>query len=74
VHILERLGDIHYLLAHAMCDWRGSAAKSELFVRSLAASAGLELPAYKSGFVPDLDAFMMTRQAFVKNYINAFEY
>jgi avirulence protein len=71
--ILTQLADIHYLLAHTMLDLRGSAAKSELLVRSLAVAAGLELSAFKKGFVPDLEAFMLTHDEFVTRYTHAFE-
>jgi hypothetical protein len=71
--IMKRLGDLHYLLAHAMFDPRGSAAKSELFIRSLAIAAGIELPPFKAGFVPDLEAFLSSRENFIANYSNVFE-
>jgi hypothetical protein len=73
-HVMPLLGEIHYLLAHAMLDHRGSAAKSELMVRSLAASVGLELPPFKKGFVPDLEAFLSSSDDFAKNYSSAFEH
>jgi hypothetical protein len=73
IQIVKALGDLHFLLAQATIDFRGSAAKSELFIRSLAASAGLELPPFKRGFVPDLEAFTLLRSHFVDIYPKSFE-
>jgi avirulence protein len=71
--MVKQLAEIHYLLTQAAFDYRGSASRSELTVRTLAAAAGIELPPFKSGFVPDLESFMNSRTEFVTNYIHAFE-
>jgi avirulence protein len=65
---------IHYLLAHAMLDKLGSAAKSELFIRALAVAAGFELRPFKVGYVPDLEAFMSSHDDFVRDYRYAFQF
>jgi avirulence protein len=65
---LERLGGLHWLLAQAMPDLRGSAAKAELCVRALAVSVGIELPPFRDGIVPDLEAFLMDQDSFEQGY------
>jgi avirulence protein len=69
---MRGLAELHWLLAHAMPDARGSAAKSELAVRSMAHAAGMELPPFKRGQVPDLEAFLAPKDEFVENYANLF--
>ncbi|MCD5997539.1 type III effector [Pseudomonas sp. CDFA 602] len=70
---LKFLGEIHWWLAHAMPDERGSAAKSELCVRAIAQAKGLDLPPMKSGIVPDLEAMTMSREQFIKQYPSMFD-
>ncbi len=64
----ERLGKLHWLLAQASPDSRGSAAKSEMAVRSLACALDMELPPFKRGIVPDLEAFVTPQAAFAQKY------
>jgi hypothetical protein len=71
--VLTQLANMHYLLAHAMFDQRGSAAKSELLIRGLAVAAGFELPPFKAGFVPDLHAFTHTLEQFIPHYLHSFD-
>jgi hypothetical protein len=61
-------------LAQTIFDLRGSSAKSELFIRSLAVASGVELPPFKRGFVPDLESFVLSIDEFVKNYSGSFEF
>ncbi len=69
---LATLGELHGWLSHAMPDTRGSAAKTELCVRSLAQARGMDLPPFKPGFVPDLEAMIQPRAEYVDGYAGAF--
>ncbi len=69
---LTTLGELHWWLSHAMPDIRGSAAKTELGVRALAQARGMDLPPFKHGFVPDLEALTRPREDFVKHYASSF--
>ncbi len=67
----ERLGmlaEMHWLLAHAMLDHRGSAAKSELSIRSIAMAMDMELPPFREHVAPDLIAFVTTLDEFKSRY------
>ncbi len=70
---MKGLAELHWLLAHAMPDCRGSAAKSELAVRSIAHSVDQELPPFKKGVVPDLEAFLVPKDQFVAKYADMLE-
>ena len=72
--VLTTLGEMHWWMAHAMPDIRGSAAKTELCVRAIAGAMGLELPPYRHGVIPDLEAFMTDRQTFSGNYAALLEH
>lgn len=71
--LLNALADIHWLSAHAMLDKRGSAAKTELAVRALAHANGHELPPFRHGIVPDIEAFLRTQEDFRASYKRFFE-
>ena len=71
---LENLAEIHFLLAHAMPDERGSAAKTEMVVRSMALALDMELPPTKPGKVLDLEAFMQIKADFKAGYAAQFEW
>jgi hypothetical protein len=71
--LLTRLAEIHYLLAHAAFDCRGSAAKSELLIRTLAIASGVELSPFKKGFIPDLEAFVHPKGDYINLYLHAFD-
>jgi avirulence protein len=70
---MRGLAEMHWLLAHAMPDYRGSAAKSELAVRSMAHAMGMELRPFKQGIVPDLEAFLTPQAEFIEKYPALFE-
>ncbi|HET7864483.1 MAG TPA: XopAH/AvrB family type III secretion system effector [Burkholderiaceae bacterium] len=71
---LTTLAELHWWTAHAMPDERGSAAKAELTVRSIAQSRGMDLPPFRKGFVPDLEAMTTSRSEFVEKYPAMFEW
>nr|WP_052321707.1 hypothetical protein [Ralstonia sp. A12] len=71
--LMPKLGEIHWWLVHAMPDERGSSAKAELSVRAVAAAHGVELPPFRRGVVPDLEAFAVDRSRFSANYARWFE-
>lgn len=54
---LTDLAEIHWWLTNAMPDRRGSAAKAEFCIRSLAYANGIELPPFRRGVLPDMEAF-----------------
>lgn len=70
---MRGLTEMHWLLAHAMPDYRGSAAKSELAVRSMAQAMDMELRPFKQGIVPDLEAFLTPQAEFIEKYPTLFE-
>ena len=55
-----------------MPDVRGSAAKAELCVRSLAQARGMDLPPFKQSVVPGLEAMTRSREDFVGRYAESF--
>lgn len=65
---LDLLAEMHWVLAHAMPDHRGSAAKSELAVRATALAVGLDLPPFRPDVGPDLEAFVTPLEQFVERY------
>ena len=69
---IQILGHMHWILAHAMPDKRGSAAKTEMAVRAIAYAMGHELPPFAPGIVPDLEAFLTPREDFANNYVGLF--
>lgn len=71
--LLTALGNVHWWMAHAMPDKRGSAAKTELCVRALANAHGVELPPFERGVIPDLEAFVCSRSEFVDSYAAMFD-
>ncbi|MFS8428029.1 hypothetical protein EIQ28_07350 [Xanthomonas campestris pv. plantaginis] len=71
--LMPALGNLHWWMAHAMPDRRGSAAKTELAIRALANAHGVELPPFAQGNVPDLEAFVTDRESFNARYANLFE-
>lgn len=73
---LKTLGEIHWWMANAMPDPRGSAAKAEFCVRSLACANGIELPPFKHGILPDLEAMdpRVSCADFVARYEQMFEW
>ncbi len=71
---LSTLGELHWWTSHAMPDTRGSAAKAELSVRSIAQSRGMDLPPFSKGFVPDLEAMTTARSEFTAKYPASFEW
>lgn len=70
---IRQLGEIHWWMAHAMPDARGSAAKTELCIRAIAGAMGMELPPFEHGVIPDLEAFTSDRETYSANYSNLFE-
>jgi avirulence protein len=72
VKALALLGELHWWLAQAMPDTRGSAAKAELCVRALAQARGMDLPPFAHGVVPDVEAMTREREDFVGGYARMF--
>ncbi|MGQ5274043.1 XopAH/AvrB family type III secretion system effector [Xanthomonas arboricola pv. corylina] len=70
---MQILGKMHWLLAHAMPDVRGSAAKAEMCIRAIGTSLGLTMPPFRHGVIPDLEAFVVPMEDFSKGYSALFE-
>ncbi len=71
---LSTMGELHWWVTHAMPDERGSAAKAELSIRSIAQSRGMDLPPFSKGFVPDLEAMTTSRSEFTSKYPASFDW
>jgi avirulence protein len=71
---VRSLGELHWWLANAAPDERGSAAKAELSVRSIAQSRSMDLPPFKKGVVPDLEAITTPRSEFTAKYPAMFDW
>ncbi len=71
--LLPRLGELHWWMAHAMPDGRGSAAKTEMGMRAIALAHGIALPPFRRGIVPDLEAFMQDMETFSQGYADMLE-
>jgi Fic family protein/SAM-dependent methyltransferase len=56
---------LYWWLAHAMPDARGSAAKADFVLRTLYQVRGINLPAWRPGVVPDMEALTRTEADFV---------
>jgi avirulence protein len=70
---MDGLAELHWLLAQAMPDARGSAAKSEMVVRSMAYAMDMELQPFARGSIPDLEAFVKSKTDFINGYGKLFE-
>ncbi|MCC8448119.1 XopAH/AvrB family type III secretion system effector [Xanthomonas translucens] len=70
---IQTLGHMHWLLANAMPDKRGSGAKSEMCIRAIGTSLGLTMPPFKHGVIPDLEAFVTPMEEFRRGYAALFE-
>jgi Avirulence protein len=70
---MGKLAEIHWMLAHAMPADRLRAATSETALRAIARATGAELPPFRKGVVPDLEAFVTPLDQFKKNYASLFE-
>jgi avirulence protein len=71
---LTDLAEMHWWLANAMPDRRGSAAKTEFCIRSLAYANGIELPPFQRGILPDMESFdpSLSCADFVEKYKTEF--
>ncbi|TKC81611.1 hypothetical protein FAZ69_26955 [Trinickia terrae] len=70
---LRTIARIHWWAASAAPDMRGSAAKAEFAARALAGAHGIELPPFKKGVVPDIEAMLCSESEFVARYSSLFE-
>lgn len=71
---MKHLANIHWWMANAMLDHRGSATKTELCVRALAQARGIDLPPMQHGVLADLEAITTRRKDFIKNYQQLLEH
>jgi len=70
---LDQVARLHWWAASAAPDRRGSAAKSEFAARSVASAHGIELPPFKHGVVPDIEAMLSSEDEFAARYASLFE-
>ncbi len=70
---MGKLAEIHWMLAHAVPAGSDSAACSERALRAIASATGAELPPFRKGVIPDLEAFVTPLDQFKKNYASLFE-
>jgi Avirulence protein len=70
---MEKLAEIHWMLAHAVPAGGDSAARSERALRAIACAAGTELPPFRKGVIPDLEAFITPLDQFKRRYASLFE-
>ncbi|SNS87191.1 Avirulence protein [Noviherbaspirillum humi] len=68
---LRYLAEIHWWLAHACPNGRGSAAVADSFVRTIAQARGMSLGEWKTA--PDLEALFSSMEDFVKAYPTFFK-
>lgn len=69
----ELIARLHWWAASAAPDKRGSAAKAEFAARSIASAHGIEMPPFRHGIVPDIEAMLRSESQFVADYPNFFE-
>lgn len=70
---LSHIAEAHWWVCNACPDYRGSAAKAEFCARAMGESCGIELPPFKDGILPDLEAMAMSKDDFVKQYPSLLE-
>ncbi|MCC4635886.1 XopAH/AvrB family type III secretion system effector [Xanthomonas dyei] len=70
---LELIARLHWWAASGAPDKRGSAAKAEFAARSIASAHGIEMPPFRHGIVPDIEAMLRSESQFVVDYPNFFE-
>jgi Avirulence protein len=70
---MEKLAEIHWMLAHAVPAGGDSAARSERALRAIAGATGTELPPFRKGVMPDLEAFVTPLDQFKRRYASLFE-
>lgn len=71
--IVEKVGLMHYLLAHAMPYERGSAAIADMFSKTILDSLGIKTAPWKPGIAPDKEAFSAMPLDYAKNYHMLFQ-
>ncbi|WP_372163475.1 XopAH/AvrB family type III secretion system effector (plasmid) [Xanthomonas axonopodis pv. cyamopsidis] len=71
--VFELIARVHWWAASGAPDKRGSAAKAEFAARSIASAHGIEMPPFRHGIVPDIEAMLRSENQFVADYPNFFE-
>ena len=69
----EKIAEIYFLMANSMPYERGSNGISDILMRSLYKSLGIEQPALKHGVSLDLEAFCMDLNEYKKKWSSFFE-
>ena len=71
--VIEKAGEIYWLLANATPFRRGSAGIADVVQKILFESKGLTLPPYKPEIKPDCEAITRDLPDFLKNFKNMFD-
>lgn len=72
--IIEKIGEIHWWLAHACPFQRGSAAITEMLIRTVFLRFGIKAPAWKENISPDCIALITPDvREFSREYKNLFD-
>ncbi|MFN8614287.1 MAG: hypothetical protein U0003_00005, partial [Vampirovibrionales bacterium] len=71
--VVNHVAEMHYLMANATFYKRGSAGISDMVAKSLLEAKGIQLSPYKSGIMPDCEAFVRDLDDYKKAYANFFE-
>ena len=69
----EKIAEIYFLMANSMPYERGSNGISDILMRSIYKSLGIEQPAIKQGVSLDLEAFCMDLDEYKKKWNSFFE-
>ena len=69
----QKIAEMYFLMANIMPWERGSNGITDIFMRSVYKSLGIEQPALKHGVSLDLEAFTMDMDEYVKKWDTFFE-
>lgn len=70
---MDKIAEMHWWVTNSCPDFRGSAAKAEYCARAMSEALGIEMPPFKDGILPDLEAMAMSKDDFVKAYSSLLE-
>ena len=72
-HTTEQIAEMHWWLAHSMPYCRGSAGIADMFSKVLFDATGIEVPCWKNGLAPDMEAFITPLSEYKEQYHHFFE-
>lgn len=71
--VIDTVAEMHWWMAHAMPYYRGSAAITDALTKVLLMKHEIIPGKWKTGVIPDLEAFVATREEYVNRYRSFFE-